>query len=155
MRVGGDFFFDPSPSEPSVDLLLVAGGVGINPLYSILLHTTDLLRLNRASGSRNYNIGSTHLCYSAKTSQELLFKVWSHIMFGPFVKMEHFHMYVWKSLLCFKNTKKNLSLSHPNLFFSELHHWNMQGVSWQILLQPPHHTTGRRSRPTPPGICQK
>ncbi|XP_062292090.1 oxidoreductase NAD-binding domain-containing protein 1 isoform X2 [Scomber scombrus] len=74
MRVGGDFFFDPSPSDPSVDLLLVAGGVGINPLYSILLHTTDLLHLNQASGGRDYNIGSTHLCYSAKNTQELLFK---------------------------------------------------------------------------------
>ncbi|XP_045913689.1 oxidoreductase NAD-binding domain-containing protein 1 [Micropterus dolomieu] len=74
MRVGGDFFFDLSPSDPSVDLLLVAGGVGINPLYSILLHTTDLLRLNCASGGRDYNIGSVHLCYSAKNTQELLFK---------------------------------------------------------------------------------
>lgn len=75
MRVGGEFFFDPSPSEPSVDLLLVAGGVGINPLYSIMLHTADLLRLNRASGGQDYNIGSAHLCYSAKNTEELLFKV--------------------------------------------------------------------------------
>ncbi|KAI9526884.1 hypothetical protein NQZ68_035157 [Dissostichus eleginoides] len=74
MRVGGDFFFDPSPSDPSVDLLLVAGGVGINPLYSILLHTSDLLRRNQASGGRDFNIGSAHLCYSANNTQELLFK---------------------------------------------------------------------------------
>ncbi|KAM3596462.1 uncharacterized protein V6R79_014865 [Siganus canaliculatus] len=75
MRVGGDFFFDPSPSDPPVDLLLVAGGVGINPLYSILLHATDLLHLHRASEGRDYsNIGSTHLCYSAKNTEELLFK---------------------------------------------------------------------------------
>ncbi|XP_040910136.1 oxidoreductase NAD-binding domain-containing protein 1 isoform X2 [Toxotes jaculatrix] len=74
MRVGGDFFFDPSPSDPSMDLLLVAGGVGINPLYSILLHATDLLHRNQTSGGRDYNIGSTHLCYSAKNTQELLFK---------------------------------------------------------------------------------
>lgn len=74
MRVGGDFFFHPLPSDPSVDLLLVAGGVGINPLYSILLHATDLLHLNRVSGGRDYNIGSAHLCYSAKNTQELLFK---------------------------------------------------------------------------------
>lgn len=80
MRVGGDFFFDPSPSDPSVDLLLVAGGVGINPLYSILLHTTDLLRINHATGGRDYNIGSAHLCYSAKNTQELLFKVCSCIV---------------------------------------------------------------------------
>ncbi|KAF3833725.1 hypothetical protein F7725_024929 [Dissostichus mawsoni] len=73
MRVGGDFFFDPAP-DPSVDLLLVAGGVGINPLYSILLHTSDLLRRNQASGGRDFNIGSAHLCYSANNTQELLFK---------------------------------------------------------------------------------
>ncbi|XP_070298828.1 oxidoreductase NAD-binding domain-containing protein 1 isoform X1 [Salvelinus sp. IW2-2015] len=75
MRVGGNFFFDPLPSDPCVDLLLVAGGVGINPLYSILLHAADLLRQNPANVGRGYNIGSTHLCYSAKNAQELLFKV--------------------------------------------------------------------------------
>ncbi|XP_054620061.1 oxidoreductase NAD-binding domain-containing protein 1 [Dunckerocampus dactyliophorus] len=74
MRVGGDFYFDPSPSDPAVNLLLVAGGVGINPLYSILAHAADLLELSRAPGGRVYNIGSAHLCYSAKTTQELLFK---------------------------------------------------------------------------------
>lgn len=75
MRVGGDFFFDPSPSDPSVDLLLVAGGVGINPLYSILSHTADLLQLSHASDGRDYSVGATHLCYSAKNTTELLFKV--------------------------------------------------------------------------------
>ncbi|XP_067112119.1 oxidoreductase NAD-binding domain-containing protein 1 [Osmerus mordax] len=74
MRVGGDFYFDPLPSDPCVDLLLVAGGVGINPLYSILLHAADLLRLNHPHPGRGYQIGSTHLCYSAKNTQELLFK---------------------------------------------------------------------------------
>ncbi|XP_077364336.1 oxidoreductase NAD-binding domain-containing protein 1 [Festucalex cinctus] len=74
VRVGGDFYFDPSPSDPAVDLLLVAGGVGINPLFSILSHVADLLQLSRASGGRAYNIGSVHLCYSAKTTEELLFK---------------------------------------------------------------------------------
>lgn len=70
IRAGGDFYFDPLPSDPRVDLLLVAGGVGINPLYSILLHATDLLRLHQPSRQ----IGSVHLCYSAKSTQELLFK---------------------------------------------------------------------------------
>ncbi|XP_061669798.1 oxidoreductase NAD-binding domain-containing protein 1 [Syngnathoides biaculeatus] len=74
MRVGGDFYFDPSPSDPAADLLLVAGGVGINPLYSILSHAADLLPLGRASGGRGCNVGSVHLCYSAKTTEELLFK---------------------------------------------------------------------------------
>ncbi|MCI4395578.1 hypothetical protein PGIGA_G00182180 [Pangasianodon gigas] len=69
VRVGGDFYFDPMPSDHTVDLLLVAGGVGINPLYSILMHAVDLLRLPHA-----YTPGHTHLCYSAKNTKELLFK---------------------------------------------------------------------------------
>ncbi|KAF5893427.1 oxidoreductase NAD-binding domain-containing protein 1 [Clarias magur] len=69
VRVGGDFYFDPMPSDCTVDLLMVAGGVGINPLYSILMHTADLLRLPNA-----YIPGHTHLCYSAKNTKELLFK---------------------------------------------------------------------------------
>lgn len=69
LRVGGDFFFDPAPSGLSLELLLLAGGVGINPLYSILLHTADLLR-----EGRGYSIGTAHICYSAKNTQELLFK---------------------------------------------------------------------------------
>ncbi|XP_036422894.1 oxidoreductase NAD-binding domain-containing protein 1 isoform X2 [Colossoma macropomum] len=69
VRIGGNFCFDPSPSEPVMDLLLVAGGVGINPLYSILMHTADLLKQ-----PHGYTPGRTHLCYSAKNTQELLFK---------------------------------------------------------------------------------
>ncbi|XP_018606039.2 oxidoreductase NAD-binding domain-containing protein 1 [Scleropages formosus] len=73
VRVGGDFFFDPQPSDLPVDLLLVAGGVGINPLYSILLHMVDLLR-GRRSRPDAYEPKSVRLCYSAKNPQELLFK---------------------------------------------------------------------------------
>ncbi|XP_056336419.1 oxidoreductase NAD-binding domain-containing protein 1 [Danio aesculapii] len=71
VRVGGNFYFDPQPSNPVVDLLLVAGGVGINPLYSILLHAADL---HRHTHGHRYTPGHTHLCYSAKNTAELLFK---------------------------------------------------------------------------------
>ncbi|XP_006002735.1 oxidoreductase NAD-binding domain-containing protein 1 [Latimeria chalumnae] len=73
LRVGGDFFFDPQPTDPSVDLLLIAGGVGINPLHSILLHIVDLHRLRRSSGS-GYEPGLLRLCFSGKNTKELLFK---------------------------------------------------------------------------------
>ncbi|KAI5629772.1 oxidoreductase NAD-binding domain-containing protein 1 [Silurus asotus] len=69
VRVGGGLYFDPIPSDHTVDLLLVAGGVGINPLHSILMHSVDLLRLKNQNTPRQ-----THLCYSAKNSKELLFK---------------------------------------------------------------------------------
>ncbi|NWH48413.1 OXND1 protein, partial [Fregata magnificens] len=69
LRVGGDFFFDPQPGDSPVELVLIAGGVGINPLFSILLHIADL------HGYRNgYKMGTVKLYYSAKNTSELLFK---------------------------------------------------------------------------------
>lgn len=73
VRVGGEFFFDPQPSDASRNLVLIAGGVGINPLLSILRHAADLHRerINQGSG---YEIGTIRLFYSAKNTSELLFK---------------------------------------------------------------------------------
>lgn len=67
VRAGGEFFFDPQPTDALGSLVLIAGGVGINPLLSILRHSADLHRA-RAGG------GPVHLLYSAKDSRELLFK---------------------------------------------------------------------------------
>ncbi|KAG5265133.1 hypothetical protein AALO_G00261770 [Alosa alosa] len=75
VRVGGDFYFDPTPDNSPLDLLLIAGGVGINPLYSMLLHAADLKRHSHThTTDRTYTPGHTHLLYSAKNTQELLFK---------------------------------------------------------------------------------
>ena len=70
MRVGGDFFYDPTPSSAPRDLLLIAGGVGINPLFSILRHACNL---HAADGNRGPN--KLILLYSAATEEELVFKV--------------------------------------------------------------------------------
>ncbi|OWK06134.1 OXNAD1 [Cervus elaphus hippelaphus] len=73
LRVGGQFFFDPQPSDASRNLVLIAGGVGINPLLSILRHAADLYR-ERASKGQGYEMGTVRLLYSAKDTSELLFK---------------------------------------------------------------------------------
>ncbi|OQV19165.1 Oxidoreductase NAD-binding domain-containing protein 1 [Hypsibius exemplaris] len=73
VRAGGDFFYDPQPGDPPVDLLLLAGGVGINPLRSMFIHDADLAREFKENGS-GYCPGSAELLYSAKTVDELLFK---------------------------------------------------------------------------------
>uniref|UniRef100_A0A8B9WNG9 Oxidoreductase NAD-binding domain-containing protein 1 n=1 Tax=Bos mutus grunniens TaxID=30521 RepID=A0A8B9WNG9_BOSMU len=73
VRVGGEFFFDPQPTDASRNLVLIAGGVGINPLLSILRHAADLLR-ERASKGQGYEMGTVRLLYSAKDTSELLFK---------------------------------------------------------------------------------
>ena len=67
VRVGGDFIYDPAQSW-SHDLLLIGGGVGINPLFSMLLHHTRLVEQGRLSGK-------VKLLYSARNTTELLFKV--------------------------------------------------------------------------------
>jgi len=66
MRVGGNFYFDPKPSDSSPDLLLIAGGVGINPIYSIVQHVADI--------SHYQHTGKTVLLFSAQNQDELLFK---------------------------------------------------------------------------------
>ncbi|CAK7311856.1 Oxidoreductase NAD-binding domain-containing protein 1 [Vulpes lagopus] len=73
VRVGGEFFFDPQPADASRNLVLIAGGVGINPLLSILRHAADLHR-ERANKGRGYEVGTIKLFYSAKNTSELLFK---------------------------------------------------------------------------------
>lgn len=74
LRVGGDFFFDPQPGDSPVNLVLIAGGVGINPLFSILLHIADLHGYQEGKGNR-HELGTVKLYYSAKNTSELLFKV--------------------------------------------------------------------------------
>lgn len=80
VRVGGEFFFDPQPADASRNLVLIAGGVGINPLLSILRHAADLHR-DRANKGSGYEIGTVKLFYSAKSTSELLFKVREKCMF--------------------------------------------------------------------------
>ena len=67
MRVGGNFYFDPKPDDSCPDLLLIAGGVGINPVYSIVRHVADI--------SPYQHTGKTVLLFSAQNQDELLFKV--------------------------------------------------------------------------------
>lgn len=73
LRVGGEFFFDPQPTDAPRNLILIAGGVGINPLLSILRHSADLHR-DHEEKRRGYEIGTIKLFYSAKNTSELLFK---------------------------------------------------------------------------------
>ncbi|CAG7699674.1 unnamed protein product [Allacma fusca] len=60
IRCGGDFVL---PENPNGDLVFLAGGVGINPIASMIFHLMEI----------NYEHSIT-LLYTAKTEQELLFK---------------------------------------------------------------------------------
>ena len=70
IRVGGDFFYAPPTSDEATNLLLIAGGVGINPLISMLQHHVWLLSKATCTCTR-----AAWLLYSAKNENELIFKV--------------------------------------------------------------------------------
>ncbi|XP_066972457.1 oxidoreductase NAD-binding domain-containing protein 1-like [Macrobrachium rosenbergii] len=76
VRVGGNIYYDPvegGGQEGAHDLLLVAGGVGINPLSSIYRHADDLHKPFRKD-KEGCLPGRVSLLCSAKTKEELLFK---------------------------------------------------------------------------------
>lgn len=70
IRVGGDVYFDPDPDKPCPDLLLIAGGIGINPIHSIFCHVTDLLDSHWTHSPKHVS-----LLYSASSNDELIFHV--------------------------------------------------------------------------------
>jgi len=67
-RFGGDFYYPSNGLDDDHSLLLVAGGVGINPLYSIWLQAAHLARTEAGTSPT-----SVSLLYSAATTGELLF----------------------------------------------------------------------------------
>ena len=68
MTVGGDFFYD-SMAENAKEFLFIAGGVGINPLYSIIQQIYQSLK----SSQRGQDV-KLELLYSASNLNELIFK---------------------------------------------------------------------------------
>jgi len=69
-RFGGDFFYPSSGLLTTAhSLLLIGGGVGINPLRSIWLQAAELSR-NKSAGKPN----GVSLLYSAGSQDELLFR---------------------------------------------------------------------------------
>lgn len=77
IRVGGDFYYDPlaNRKEAEANLLLVGGGVGINPLVSILCEYRDLLLAKQFQPETAAQPGKVHLLYCARTESELVFRV--------------------------------------------------------------------------------
>lgn len=82
IRVCGDFYFDPAV-DSDVDLLLIAGGVGINPLYCMINEVTDL---NKGDNSKRFT-GRVMLLYSANTIEELIFSVRSWCLLFVFISI--------------------------------------------------------------------
>ena len=78
MAVGGDFIYPPPSPEPH-NLMLVAGGVGINPLLSILRYLAGIRETDKSELKVPQEV---HLLYSAKTCDELLYKVSSYYVYN-------------------------------------------------------------------------
>uniref|UniRef100_A0A915J7J7 Oxidoreductase NAD-binding domain-containing protein 1 n=1 Tax=Romanomermis culicivorax TaxID=13658 RepID=A0A915J7J7_ROMCU len=68
VRIGGDFYFEPEQDFSTEHLVFVAGGVGVNPIHSILkqcLYTDNLI---------THTCRTYRLLYGAQNEAELLFK---------------------------------------------------------------------------------
>eukprot|EP00794_Sanderia_malayensis_P003047 gene3045-3509_t len=71
VKSGGDCFWDSdNESRKLKSTLLVAGGIGINPILSILEQIEEL----RAEKDGNHNLGKAMILYSASSKDELIFK---------------------------------------------------------------------------------
>jgi len=71
MRVGGDFHYPNATTEQTDrhNLLLIAGGVGINPLASIFYHASS-----QQDSTKEQSLSKVKMIYSARTADELVFK---------------------------------------------------------------------------------
>lgn len=109
IRVGGDFYYDPQPGTPAAtaDLLLIGGGVGINPLVSILHQYCHILETKDNS---KLSPGKLHLMYSAKTEDELIFK-------DTFMEMEEKHPSLTFSYFI---TRRSAAHSDPKFKYSRI-----------------------------------
>ena len=78
IRVGGDFHYEPPSNSQAPDIIFIAGGVGINPLLSIMLQLKSLHQTQESQKVLPKNIA---LLYSARTKEDILFQVLSLIFF--------------------------------------------------------------------------
>ena len=80
VQVGGQVYYDvmeqiENNDVETNDVLLIAGGVGINPLYSMFLNNNEAFMNSSPSNAQKSVLGKTMLMYSAATKDELIFKV--------------------------------------------------------------------------------
>ncbi|ESO82061.1 hypothetical protein LOTGIDRAFT_170336 [Lottia gigantea] len=83
LQVGGEFYFNPPKEVLKDDVLLIAGGVGINPLYSIIQHINDI---------RQTSTCKTYLLYTAKTQTDLIYKTTLDTLFEkcPYTTVQYY-----------------------------------------------------------------
>ena len=72
LKVGGQCIWNPDNLLQKRHTLFVAGGIGINPLFSMILHMEETRQVNEHASER---IGNSVLLYSASKMNELIFKV--------------------------------------------------------------------------------
>ncbi len=72
--MGGDFYYEPQPGDTPHDLLFIAGGVGINPILSMVRHVAYLLQKIH-KGQKVFQTGKVMILFSAGCKEELVFKV--------------------------------------------------------------------------------
>ena len=72
VRSGGTFYYEPKLDKKMSDLVLIAGGVGITPIISMIQHFSDIFQSNPLDRNLPNQVS---FLYSAQSKEEILFKV--------------------------------------------------------------------------------
>ncbi|OXA57560.1 oxidoreductase NAD-binding domain-containing protein 1 [Folsomia candida] len=88
IRVGGDFFLPPLDQfTMPTRILFIAGGVGINPLSSMIMEIRDNITRSTIGAWKQLNVT---LLFSAKTHEELIFREEFDAIKAPWFKPIYF-----------------------------------------------------------------
>lgn len=71
---GGDFHYNPGSEDPKHDILLIGGGIGVNPLFCMMNLMADYNEMIKGGNSSCYQPGKVQLLYSVRTEEEIQFK---------------------------------------------------------------------------------
>lgn len=118
LRVGGNYYYDPPSNESKKDLLFIAGGIGINPILSMMEHYIFL----QAQRSHSNKDPICQLVYSVKTSDDLVFRVSTGILFVhiPYV-LGHFAYYLAEPAVFSLQDKLTEMAQHNDSVFVNFH----------------------------------
>ncbi|XP_057294089.1 oxidoreductase NAD-binding domain-containing protein 1-like isoform X2 [Hydractinia symbiolongicarpus] len=100
IQIGGEFLYNVAAEGLKQDTLLIGAGVGINPLYSVFKHISEVHECNK---DVKKCFGQTTMLYTATSLKELIFKDDMDLITSSHDKMTSFYFVTRETGLNNKN----------------------------------------------------